>query len=226
MGNSALDRVMDQATQASETFTAHAPEQTTALAPAQQSGGALAKPSMAAFAESGGITVDHYLRMDAAGFQIGEMKKYFDEMTVELDMSEIVPIYSSRGEVGGKTNFLKSYDGLVEARTGQSFAQAVAHQQATSKSTGIYPTAEIPVELLEPVTDGKETVEAGVSVGITPSLTAFTEFQKFVKSMTKQGLQDSVLKVKVKHRMRSNTNNNKWGVADFELIELIEKIRD
>lgn len=222
--NSALDKVMDQATQAAETFQAPVPQTTapgTDLA-TQNAPGQLAKPSMTSFVESGGMSVDNYLAMDKVGFQAGDMEGYFKEAIVELDMSSVIPIYQSRGEVGGKTTFLKSYDGVTTS-TGQNFANAVAHQQATSKSTGVYPTAEIPCELLEDITDGSVTIEAGSTIGITPSLTGFKEFQSFVKSLTKSGLQDAVLKVRVKHKQRSNANNNKWGVATFELIE---KIRD
>lgn len=221
---SALNRVLDQATNAAADFvpgTDVAPAAGTDIA-TTAGPGALAKPSMAAFVESGGITVDEYLRMDQAGFQLGDMKKYFDSMEVELDMSTVIPIYQARGEAGGKTTFIKSYDGVTTS-TGGNFQQAVAHLQATTKCTGIYPTAEIPCELLEDITDGSITIAAGTKVGITPSLTGFKEFQSFVKTLTKNGLEDATLKVKVAHKMRTNTNNNKWGVPTFEMIE---KIRD
>jgi hypothetical protein len=185
-----------------------------------QGAGNLAKPSMAAFAEQGGITVDLFLRMDQAGFQLGdEMKKYFEEMIVSLDMRKVIPIYSARGEAGGNTKFLKSYDGVTTPQ-GQNFQQAVAHLEATTKCTGVYSTVEIPVTLLEDVksTDGA-VVKAGTTVGITPSLTGFGEFQRFYKELTEQGLESGRLKVKVKHLMRTNKNNNKWGVAQFELLE-------
>lgn len=219
---SALDRVMSDAARAAESFTPPALTDTSSALVAQEQPGQLAKPSMASFVEAGGISVDEYLRMDQAGFQLGDMKKYFETMIVELDMNAVIPIYSSRGEAGGNTKFIKSYDG-IRTSTGENFQQAVAHLQATTKCTGIYPSAEIPCELLEDVTDGNTVVEAGTTVGITPSLTAFKEFQSFVRKLTKEGLQDAVLKVKVAHLMRVNKNNNKWGVATFELIE---KIRD
>lgn len=223
--NSALDRVMDQAAGAAASFSPPALDTGAGqqLAPAGGAG-ALAKPSMASFADAGGISVDDYLRMDQAGFQIGtDMKKYFEEMTVELDMNEVVPIYSARGEVGGNTKFIKSYDG-VTTPNGQNFQQALAHLEATTKCSGVYQTAEIPVVLLDDVKSGDGvTVPADTRIGITPSVTGFKEFQSFVRTLTKAGLQDAVVKVKVKHLMRTNRNNNKWGVAQFELIE---KIRD
>lgn len=223
MSNSALDRVMGQAENAAANFTPPAVAQGAALAPVTAPG-ALAKPSMESFAEAGGISVDEYLRMDQAGFQIGtDMKKYFDEMIVELDMNEVVPIYSARGEVGGNTKFIKSYDG-VTTPNGQNFQQALAHLEATTKCSGIYQSAEIPVTLLEDIrTADGVTVPAETRIGITPSVTGFKEFQSFVRTLTKQGNQNAVVKVKVKHLMRTNRNNNKWGVAQFELIE---KIRD
>jgi hypothetical protein len=220
MANSALDRVMDQAAQASENFsppTLNPAPAGNSVAPAASN--ALAKPSLAGFAEQAGIQVDEYLRMDKSGFQLGEMKKKtFDEMIVVLDMRKVVPIYSARGEAGGNTKFLKSYDGVTTPQ-GQNFQQAVAHLEATTKCTGIYPTAEIPVILVTPVEADGITVKEGTRVGITPSLTAFSEFQKFLAELTDQGLENSKLKVKVAHKQRENRNGNLWGVATFELLE-------
>jgi len=219
--NSALDTVMNQAADAAASFTPPAVAGN-APAPALNGGAAptLAKPSMAAFAEQGGIQVDLFLRMDQAGFQLGdEMKKYFEEMTVSLDMRKVVPIYSARGEAGGNTKFLKSYDGVTTPQ-GQNFQQAVAHLEATTKCTGVYSTAEIPVTLLEDVTStDKVVIPAGTTVGITPSLTGFGEFQRFFSEMQERGLEQNKLKVKVVHKMRTNKNNNKWGVATFEFLE-------
>lgn len=222
MSNSALDRVMGQAEQAAANFVAPS---LGAVATTQPGGaGALAKPSMEAFAEAGGMTVDVYLRPAEAGFQIGdETKKFIDEFVAELDMNEVVPIYSCRGEAGGNTKFIKSYDGVTTPQ-GQNFQQAVAHMEATTKCSGVYQTAEIPVTLLEDVTfPDKVVITAETRVGITPSVTGFKEFQSFVRGLTKEGLNDAVLKIKVTHLLRTNRNNNKWGVAQFELIE---KIRD
>lgn len=218
--NSALDRVMDQASEAAGSF---APPATTGAGPApavQQGGGSLTKPSLATFVAQGGIQVDLFLRMDQAGFQLGdEMKKYFETMEVSIDLRKVVPIYSARGETGGNTKFLKSYDGISTPQ-GQNFQQAVAHLQATTKCTGIYPTVEIPCTLLADVksTDGV-TIKAGTTVGITPSLTGFGEFQRFFSELQDAGLDQAIVKVNVNHKMRTNTNNNKWGVAVFELVE-------
>lgn len=219
----ALSRVMDQASEAASSFSPPA-VQGGAQVPAAGSGPApLAKPSLAAFAEQAGIKVDLFLRMSEAGFQLGDdMKKYFDDMTVTLDMRKVVPIYSARGESGGNTKFLKSYDGVTTPQ-GQNFQQAVAHLEATTKCSGIYPTAEIPVTLVEDVKDtAGTTVKKGTTVGITPSVTGFAEFQAFVGELTERGLQDSVLKVKVTHKLRTNKNNNRWGVPVFELLEVVE----
>ena len=221
--NSALDTVMQQADDAAANFTPPATTGTAASPPAlggAPQGSQLAKPSMAAFADQGGIKVDLFLRIAEAGFQLGdEMKKYFDELVASLDMRKVIPIYSARGEAGGNTKFIKSYDG-VSTPQGQNFAQAVAHLEATTKCTGIYSTAEIPVTLLENVVSpDKATVKAGTTVGITPSLTGFGEFQQFFKDMQERGLDQALLKVRVVHKLRTNRNNNKWGVAIFELIE-------
>jgi hypothetical protein len=225
--NAALANVLDQATRASENF--QPPQVTTAPenlpVPANNNSSALAKPTMDSMVESGGMTVDEYLTVKAEGFRIGEMKGLIEEFIAELDMSDVVPIYSARGETSGNTKFIKSYDG---ARTpqGENFQVAMRHLEATStKFVGPYQSAEIPVELVEDVKDPKSSlvIDSGTIVGITPSVTGFNHFQKFLKKLTKQdpALLTSTLKVKVIHTKRTNKNNNEWGVVDFELLGVV-----
>lgn len=218
---SALDRVMDQAAQAESNFQAPATVEPNGGALAQQLGGgnSLAKPSMAGFAEQAGMTVDVYLSVKEGGFTIDEMTGYFDDFEATLDLKKVVPIYSARGEAGGNTTFIKSYDG-ISTPNGQNFARAVDDLSRRTKCTGVYQTAEIPVTLVNDVTDSKKskTITAGTRVGITPSVTGFSAFRSFYADLLAAGRTDEVVKVKVKHAPRRNKNNNRWGVAEFELV--------
>jgi hypothetical protein len=224
---SALDNMMAQAEAAAATYQPPALTQAPENLPAPaNNNSALAKPSLADFANSGGMTVDEFVQVKAEGFRIGkDMKGLLDELIVEIDMSEVIPIFSARGETGGNTKFIKSYDGQTTDR-GENFNAALAHLQRTNtKFEGPYKSAEIPMELVDDVKDPKSalTFDSGTSIGLTPSITGFKSFQKFMKSLTKSdpSLLEATLKVKLVHEKKTNSNNNEWGVLNFELIEVL-----
>jgi hypothetical protein len=227
--NSALDNVLAAAEAAAANFSPPAVVQASAaglpVVAANSNSMGLSKPTMQDAADASGMVVDTYLTNKAEGFRISkDMKGLLDEIIVEIDLSDVTVMYSSRHELNGSTKFLKSYDG-ARTDTGQNFEAAIRHFDATGyKGSGVYMTAEIPAELVDDVTDpGKGSslvVHAGTMIGITPSLTGFKEFQKFLKKLNKTNpeLADSVVKVKVEHLKRTNSNNNEWGVCTFTLI--------
>ena len=223
--NPALDAVLANAKTAAANYTPPAVQDAQTNAPAVVgSSGGLARPSMDAIVNGGGITVDEYLQSKAEGFRISkDMKGLLEEIVVEIDMSDVVPIYQSRHETNGSTTFIKSYDGVTTSMGG-NFEQAVANANAVNlKNTGVYSSAEIPVELAVDAKDPKTSlvIHAGTMIGITPSLTGFKEFQKFCKALTKKdpNLVNAVIKAKIKHLKRTNSNNNEWGVVEFEYLE-------
>jgi hypothetical protein len=223
--NAALNSVLDQATAAAQNYQPPALVSAPNPLPVPANNNALAAPSMTSMVNSGGMTVDEYLTVKAEGFRIGDMKGLIEEFVAELDMTEVVAVYSARGESGGNTTFIKSYDGVTTSQ-GQNFQVAMQHLQATNqKFTGPYKSAEIPVELVQDVKDpkGGTNYESGTIVGITPSVTGFAHFQKFLKKLQKQdpALLEATLKVRVSHEKRTNKNNNEWGVVNFELLEVL-----
>ncbi|WP_037500564.1 hypothetical protein [Sphingomonas jaspsi] len=228
---SALDNVMAQAEAAAGNFQAPAvPGVGTApavlpTAANQNSVGALAKPSMADFIDSGGMDVDEYFRVKAEGFKVGDtMQGLIDELIVEIDLTEVLPIYSARFESGGNTTFIKSYDG-VSTPDGKNFQAEVDRlARINQKSSGIYQTAEIPCVLVDDLDDPKKgssvKIDAETRVGLTPSVTGFKPFQSFMRRLRQSNpdlLQDTV-KVKLVHEKKTNRNNNEWGVINFELL--------
>ena len=224
----ALDAVMDEASAAAEQFQPNVnalQTQSGAVQAAPASQG-LAKPSMDQFLDAGGMDVDTYFRVKPDGFRIGdEMKGLLDEVIVEINMREVVPIYSARFETNGNTRFEKSYDG-VTTPNGQNFQQTVDRlEKINQKSSGIYSTAEIPCVLVDDVKDPKKdsnvVIKSGTRVGLTPSVTGFKSYQSFARELRAQdpSLLSDTLKVKITHRVRKNSRNNEWGVVDFELVQ-------
>ena len=218
--NTALDQVMQQAEEAAGNFQAPVPM----TPPANDTQmGALAKPTMDDFIDGGGMDVDEYFRVKAEGFRIGDtMQGLIEDVVVEIDLSEITPIYSFRCEVGGQTKFIKSYDGVSTSDAKNFQAEVDRLTRVGEKPSGIYQTAEIPVELVEDVADPKKgssvVIEAGTRVGYTPSVTAFKPFQSFMKRLRQRNPErlGTTVKVKLTHEKRTK-GSFEWGVINFEL---------
>lgn len=225
--NSALDSVLENAAAAAESFQAPVVRNNSLPTPANDPQmGALAKPTMENFMGASGMSVDEYLTSKAEGFRISkDMKGLLDEVVVTIDMLDVVPVYVSSHETGGQTKFLKSYDGATTP-SGQNFDYAFKAECArNANNKDPYKTVEIPVTLFEDVKDPKSPliIHEGTVVGITPSMTGFSHFEKFFKRLIKADPANAqaTLKVKVTHTKRTNARNNEWGVVDFELLEVI-----
>lgn len=224
MSNNQLESLVAEAEQAAENFQQPASPSVPAVAPAQTT--ALSKPSLDNFLDAGGLDVDEFVRLNDSGFKFGDkMQGLFDEAIVTIDMSTVTPIHSFRYEVGGNTKFLKSYDGVTSA-DGMNFQQQVAQAAALpgAKTSGIYPTVEIPMVLTERMEDPKKgstvAFDAGTRIGYTPSVTGFKAFQAFAKKLRAENpeLLRSEITVRITHAVRTNSNNNRWGVLEFERV--------
>lgn len=221
--STALDNIM---TQAENAAAAASPAPVQLPTPANDTRAvALVKPTMDDFIDGGGMDVDAYFRVKAEGFRIGDdMQGLVDELTVEIDLSEITPIYSFRCEVGGQTKFIKSYDGAQTSDNKPFQAEVDRLTRVGEKPSGIYQSAEIPVVLLDDVADTKKgssvVIEAGTRVGYTPSVTAFKPFQSFMKRLRTSNpeLLGSTVKVKLTHEKRTK-GNFEWGVINFALAD-------
>jgi hypothetical protein len=231
MGNtaSALDNVMAEAEAAAAAVVpvpVPLPGNATDLVPATPANTNLARPTIEDFLDGGGMDVDTYLKVNAEGFRIGDkMQGLLEEVIVEIDMSEVTPIYQSRHEAGGKTTFLKTYDGSTTPE-GKSFDSEFQRlSRINVKNDGPFQTAEIPMTLFDDVEDPKKSstvkIDAGTRVGLTPSKTGFRAFQAFGKSLrrTNPDALNGVLKVKLTHEKKTNTAGNEWGVLNFESVD-------
>jgi hypothetical protein len=226
-----LDAVMAQAEAQASNFTPTNLPAAVAAAPqgAVQAYQQPQAPSLMGSMSNSGVLADEYLKVDKAGFKIGDdFKGYVDDFVATIDMSEVSAITSFSSEAGGKTDFIKTFDG-IQTPSGQSFNQEMNRlgSRAGAKNRGPYPTAEIPLVLVDDIKDPKSAlvVEADALVCLTPSVTGYKEFQKFFKSLVKatgsaEAAASAEVKVKVTCKERSNTANT-WGVATFELLEVL-----
>lgn len=221
--STALDNVMAQAEEAAANAAPvplPVPANTNVAGPV-----GLVKPDMDSFLDSGGMDVDEYFRVKPDGFRIGDdMGGLIDELLVEIDLSEVTPIYSFRCEVGGQTKFIKSYDGAITSDNKPFQAEVDRLTRVGEKPSGIYQSSEIPVTLLEDLNDPKKgssvSFEAGTRVGYTPSVTAFKPFQSFMRKIRSSNpeLLQATVKVKLTHVKRTK-GSYEWGVLNFELVD-------
>lgn len=226
--STALDRVMAEAETASREIAPLAVPGiggAAGLVPATAANTNLAKPSMDDFIDGGGMDVDEYVRVKPEGFRIGDkMQGLVDELTVEIDLSEITPIYSFRCELGGQTKFVKSYDGVTTSDSKNFDSEVARLTRVGEKPSGIYKSFEIPFELIEDLADTKKGsavgFDAGTKVGYTPSVTGTKPIQSFLKRIrnSNPGLLQQTVNVKITHEKRTK-GSYEWGVLNFELAE-------
>lgn len=227
----ALSNVLEQAELAAAAHVPAAANTNTSLAVVGgTTAGALAplgQPSLTDFLNSGGMVVDQYINVKPSGVTIGDSKAKLETIPVIVDMADLTPLWVARVEVGGNTTFYKSYNGSTTAR-GENFHHLVdlKGRAPGAKSSGIYQSVEISCELAEDLKDSKGALvaDAGTTVGFTPSLTGFKEFQQFAKKLAKidPTLIQARLRINLNAKDRSNKNGNEWVVLDYEYLGLAE----
>jgi hypothetical protein len=168
---------------------------------------------------SGGISVDHWLKVKEDGLIIGDKRSdKLDSILVKIDMSAIQVAYAVKYDQGKV--YKKSYDGLTTVGGG-SWAESVAQAARISGNANpVYLTADIPMTLLEDVKGKKGDVlaEAGQTLGHGLSTTNMKFFRDFVRRLAKDGLDKAEVTVRLGYLEQTNTNKNVWGVVTFELV--------
>lgn len=178
------------------------------------------------FLTGGGIRPDKWIQVKDVGVRLDKEEKAFvTEFVGDLDLSTVQLFWGSRAEfAGGTVAYTKSYDGKTTVK-GEPFHAVLAEFKANSlKNADPYRGADILVTLTEDVVQGKTTVAAGTKVGYSTSITGFAPFQSFLGEMKKAGYlrragDGDVVKVKVTHELRSNKNNQDYGVLLFALAD-------
>ena len=184
------------------------------------------KPTLNDFLDNAGMVVAHFLQVRTEGLRFEQdWKGLIDDFEAEIDMTEITPLYSATAANGSNYRFIKSYDGAVSS-DGEPWPLAVQKlvEFSDKGQAKPYPTAEIPMTLTKEVKEPKGGTRAypvGTRIGLTPSMTGFKAFQQFALGLRAAGQANDVIRVKVKHAKRVKPGNE-WGVAEFELLEVVE----
>lgn len=205
----------------------------TDVATTQNAGGDLAPASgavdmsLTGFLKSGGINPDKWIQVKDTGFRLDKNEKtMIEEVEVEIDFADVKLFQGLRIQSpGGKPEYIKTYDGRTEARTGQAWGIAVAEANGRSATPqNPYRGADILMSLPADVTQGKTKIEAGTTLGYTTSITGFGAFQSFLATLIQAGdvsvasdgqTLGGKVKVKVLHEAKSSADYE-WGILNFE----------
>lgn len=220
---------------------AAAKTQSASLVPLDPAAGSIPLPALAsgggsvvgynmsadAFLNPGGMECDSYIQVKDAGFKLNkDWGGYIEGFDAILDMREVQFFMGIRKEVGSNVSYAKSYDGVTTAR-GENFAQVVQEFKASSqKPADTYRGADIPLELAADYTDPKNKAKvytAGQVLGLTTSITGFKPFASFARKLQSAGLMDKRLKIRVTCEARQNAAGQDYGVATFDVIEVLDQ---
>ena len=175
--------------------------------------------------KSGGLQPDLWLDVKDTGLKLIKTEKaVVDDFVADLDFSQVKLFVGLRLKLpGNKFEYIKSYDGRTEAKTGKPWAIALQEANArAAEPADQYRGADILMVLPEPVKQGAQTIEAGKKIGYTTPVTGFATFQSFLAEMIQSG--DAVVdanenltgsvRVRASHIEKSNASYT-WGVVGF-----------
>lgn len=224
------DALSDAIAQAKAAAEAAAPA-TTAVATVSQNNTAVANapsgPLTADQMMSGSFSVDAFIKVTEDGIKIGD-SALIESMKVTVDLSEAFYYYAVK--YGNPAVYVKSQNRVVATDGVTPWAKVMetARQVDGGKFKGDYRSADVPFQVVEPVVDmkGKTVAEPGDRIGKSLSTTEWKEWEQFLRSVDKKGLDKNSAHVAVEigHKTKKNNNGNTWGVLTFTLLGEADEI--
>lgn len=212
--DAAVTAATQNAQQTAQTLPSTVP---TASVPVHHMPTAAATPASAdAFMNHGGISVDTWAKVKDTGIVIEDCKG-IESILVRLDMNAVQYFYAAKAGVGDTTKYIKSADQVmtVEGLPWQDELMVLKQMEPKCRP---YPTADIPVELLEDVKTGKSKVEAGTTVGVGLSTTNYSAWNAFYKKMVAAGKELDEITVRIGFQERAKGTYT-WGLFTFDFVE-------
>lgn len=199
-------------------------------------GGALANPAaggavdmgLGSFLKSGGINPDKWIQVKDTGLKLDKNEKAtIDQFEGDIDFSQVKLFVGLRIALpGNKYEYIKSYDGRTEAKTGQNWNAAVAEANARAVApNSTYRGADILIVPSKDIKQGGTTIPAGTKLGYTTSITGFAPFQTLLAQLVNDGdvqvgandTLSGTVTVKVTHETKKNADYE-WGVLNFAKV--------
>ena len=192
-----------------------------ATQPATQTGQVVPfqKPTMETMANSTGISksVDSWLKVQADGLKVDNLKGLVDEIEVEIDMTEDQGFFVKQSvKWGNPVVYASTYDGLSSDKGG-AWSDQVAKVQTIDPQAKVFPSADIIAVVTKAVKFKDGNVEAGTKLGHTLSMSNWGEWTEFYREVAKAGLIGKTVKVKLVAEEVNGKNGYTWGVVKFKL---------
>lgn len=174
---------------------------------------------------SGGVAVDHWLKVTSDGLKIGDKTKPLDTLEVFLDMSEIAYSFQVKYQLNGQAVYHRTYDRQTDSQGGLWMETMRKAQQIDPKAYE-YRSAEIPLVSAVDIQgkDGNVAASAGERLGLTLSTTGWKQFQTFVRELARKGVdpKTATLKLTVGYETKTKPGVQPWGVPTFLAYEEVD----
>jgi hypothetical protein len=173
--------------------------------------------------DQSGTEVDGWLGMKDGNFTVNKSKSSAERIKVTIKPSEVKFGYGVRFAGPQGQVYLKSYNGVTEARTGKNWSECVAQaQQNDPKCNGQYDLADIPMTLREEVSGGGKnpvTIPEGKRVGYTTAITGYGPFMAWLNQVMKDvGDANAVIPVEL-FKYEKTGGGYDYAVIGFETDE-------
>ncbi|MGQ7794688.1 hypothetical protein ACUN0C_20030 [Faunimonas sp. B44] len=192
-----------------------------------QQGGALTTAGPGVSVESllaSSMAVDHWLKVNEFGIQVGTNKALFDTLKVGLRLGEVA--YCKAVKYGSAPpTYEHCFDGVTSTKGG-TWAEALVRARKVDPKARDYASANIPFVALEDIVDPKKKeviAEQGQTLGHGLSTTGWANFAKFIKALQAKGVDisnDTV--VFTLGWQERNSNGNTWGVFTYDDVEVVD----
>lgn len=176
--------------------------------------------------DNGSLAVDGFIQAKFEGLSFKMQDESLtkgttivEEALVTLTLGEDLTVFKGAKYGNKPTTYIKTFDGVKEARSGQSWESAMAKAKLADPNAYEYTGADIAMVAYEDIKDvkGKLVVPAGTSIGHSTTPTGLKSLKALRKAIETAGLvQDKVI-VKITNTPTSKGGND-WGILTFELI--------
>lgn len=163
-----------------------------------------------------------FIKVDYYGMHI-EDDGIIKEIEGEMKLDDLKFPSVCRYTRAGTHDYLRTYDGVREVKTGKSWGQALDEAKRIDQGADVYEAVEYTISLTKEVTKvgGKKEVTPpviGQRLGHTTSRTGYDPIMKFARDMFKKHGAGATVKVRLEHVQRQK-GQNKWGVISATEIE-------
>lgn len=163
-----------------------------------------------------GLTVDAFLKLKFEGLFVQD-NMVPGKIKVRISGATTTPLKACR--YGNPANYLRSYNGVTEARTGKAWTESVAEaRRIDPKCTGDYDAFEMPFVLVDDLRSltepDKVVLEAGKVLGYSSPITGGKAVKEFVKQVLLPMGKDTVVEGYIEIKKMA-TDKGKWAILNF-----------